>query len=256
MHDTRRLYLALAGLLVTSMAEGMASGQATASVKGVVFDPTSRLMPGATLVLTSATQPAVRRNHTTDRTGVYEFRDLAPGAYEFEVTAAGFRIIRAKVDLTGPVEQNFRLTIGALHETITIVGGFDDAALSIPRQATASSQAADAGTRRNAQIEAMCGKGKPGRVGGLIVPPQKVRHVNPSYPVDLARARLGGIVALVGSITAEGGVANLRHDGAGHDTLVQAMTAAVSQWQFLPVMLNCEPIAVEFNVIGRFVPNP
>lgn len=100
----------------------------------------------------------------------------------------------------------------------------------------------------------MCGAGKPGRVGGLVMPPQKTRHVSPVYPDDLARAGLGGTIAVSGTLTAQGAVEQLRQAGQGPASLVQALADAVASWRFLPAMLNCEPIAVELNVEARFVP--
>lgn len=223
-------------------------GQTPASLKGVVFDPTNRLLPEAVLVLTSATDASVRREHTTDRTGLFEFRDLAPGRYVLEVSRVAFRTFRVEVDVAGPTEQNLRMTIGALRETITISGSADSRVQSRPPSDSSR------GPGRDDEVAAKCGAGKPGRVGGVVVAPRKVRHVNPRYPESLARARLGGAVTLTGTILADGTVADLRPEGNARAELVQATAAAVAEWRFTPVLLNCDPVGVTLNVEARFTP--
>jgi hypothetical protein len=224
------------------------SGQTPATLKGVVFDPTNRLLPEAALVLTSVTDASVRREHTTDRTGLFEFTDLAPGRYVLEVSRVAFRTLSVEVDVAGPTERNVRMAIGTLRETITISGSADS------RGQAGSPPGGGRGQSRDDEVAAKCGAGKPGRVGGVVVAPRKVWHVNPRYPESLARARLGGAVNLVGTILADGTVADLRPEGSARAELVQATAAAVAEWRFTPVLLNCDPVAAALAVEARFVP--
>src|SRR5438876_12287557 len=62
----------------------------TGSLAGVVQDPTSAVIPNASVVLTD-TDKGLTYNVTTDSTGRYVLRSLPPSKYSIRVEAAGFR---------------------------------------------------------------------------------------------------------------------------------------------------------------------
>jgi TonB family protein len=89
------------------------------------------------------------------------------------------------------------------------------------------------------------------RVGGDVMQAKLRRQVRPDYPEIARRARIEGEVLLLGVITREGRVANLRvlH---GHPLLVRAALAAVSQWEYEPTLLNGASVEVEAPITVRF----
>jgi hypothetical protein len=65
------------------------------SLVGTVTDPSSAVVPNATIVVTDV-GTGLTRQDTTDQSGRYDLVNLAPGTYTVAITAAGFR----KVDQT------------------------------------------------------------------------------------------------------------------------------------------------------------
>ena len=90
------------------------------------------------------------------------------------------------------------------------------------------------------------------RVGGSILPPQKIKHVAPDYPALARAARREGIVILEAVIGEDGKVRSLRVLRS-IDLLDQAALDAVRQWQFTPTLLNGEPVPVVMTVTVSFV---
>jgi periplasmic protein TonB len=92
------------------------------------------------------------------------------------------------------------------------------------------------------------------RVGGSILPPQKIRHVAPVYPPLAQAARKEGVVILEAVIGEDGKVRSLRVLRS-IDLLDQAAVDAVRQWQFTPTLLNGDPVPVVMTVTVSFVLN-
>jgi protein TonB len=84
---------------------------------------------------------------------------------------------------------------------------------------------------------------KPVRVGGDVKEPRPVRVVAPVYPLLASKARVGGIVVLEATLTAQGTVEEIRVI-SGHPLLVDAAIACVKQWQYEPTLLNGVPVPV------------
>lgn len=121
------LFLALAGTCLGSSPSALA-GQAqaaSADLSGVVLDPQSRVVVGATVTVRN---PATNfsRATTTDETGQFRFLALPPGRYEVIVEAPGFaRVVNANVVLTvgQSAELNVRLEVARLGEEMTVQAG-------------------------------------------------------------------------------------------------------------------------------------
>jgi TonB family protein len=95
----------------------------------------------------------------------------------------------------------------------------------------------------------------PIRVGGNIVEPRMIKHVDPVYPEAARAAGVGGIVILEVVIGTDGRVSNatiLRHV----ELLDQAALAAVMQWEFQPTLLNGVPVPVIMTTTVNFPPQP
>ncbi len=97
-------------------------GQALTQVNGSVTDPSGAAVVGATVEATNLAT-SITRETKTDNSGLYVFPQIAPGAYRFTVSAAGFS--KSTVDnitllVNTPSTINIRLELGAVTETVSI----------------------------------------------------------------------------------------------------------------------------------------
>jgi len=109
-------------LLVVSVATGRA--QTEGAISGTVTDSSGAATPGATVTVTN-TATGGTRNTTTNSEGLYAFPGLPPGSYQLKVELQGFKTaeIRSfKVDVQQTVRVDVPLQVGALDETVTVVG--------------------------------------------------------------------------------------------------------------------------------------
>ena len=81
------------------------------------------------------------------------------------------------------------------------------------------------------------------RVSEGVIMAKTVRRVEPQYPVLAKQARVQGVVELVGVISTDGHLKELRLV-SGHPLLARAAMEAVSQWIYTPTLLNGEPVEV------------
>ena len=79
-----------------------------------------------------------------------------------------------------------------------------------------------------------------------------MHRVDPVYPPLAKTARIQGAVVLVAVISKAGTIDNL-HAVSGPPMLVPAAISAVSQWRYLPYILNHEPIEVETQITVNFL---
>jgi protein TonB len=70
-----------------------------------------------------------------------------------------------------------------------------------------------------------------------------IRQVIPTYPPLAKSARISGLVQLVGVISKDGTIKELRII-SGHPLLAPAALEAVRQWVYRPTLLNGEPVEV------------
>jgi protein TonB len=91
----------------------------------------------------------------------------------------------------------------------------------------------------------------PVRVGGNIKAPQKVKHVNPTYPPIAQSARVQGVVIIEATIGPDGAVKDAKVLRS-IPLLDQAALDAVRQWQFTPTLLNGVPVPVIMTVTVQF----
>lgn len=97
----------------------------TATVSGQVSDPSGLNVSGARVTLVD-----IDRNTaiaaTTNTSGLYTFASVHPGRYRMEVRADGFRVINftgLTVNVQDHLEQNFRLEVGSVSESVTVTAG-------------------------------------------------------------------------------------------------------------------------------------
>ncbi len=101
---------------------GIAAGQSTGTVHGVVKDSSGAVVPGAAVVLTNtATQQTMQG--VTNTAGAYSFTFLPTGQYSLRVDHPGFsRFVREKilVDVAAVVSADATLQIGSSTQTIDV----------------------------------------------------------------------------------------------------------------------------------------
>ena len=111
--------LALAIGFVPSAA--LAQGAITGSVR----DTSGGVLPGVTVEASSPALIEKVRTATTSSAGQYRIEDLRPGTYVVTFSLPGFRAVRREgIELTGSFAATVsaELSVGALEETITVVG--------------------------------------------------------------------------------------------------------------------------------------
>ena len=119
----RNVRIFLAASVVLTVLTLPLAGQ-TASVSGVVKDPSGGSVSAATVKLKDTARGAIRATQV-DTDGGYLFALLAPGEYELEVSAAGFETIR-QTGLVLQVDErqrvDFTMQVGAVTTTVEITG--------------------------------------------------------------------------------------------------------------------------------------
>ncbi len=119
----RILYISCLALCVflPLFLPGSAEGQ-TASVGGVIRDPTEQVLSGAKVTLLN-TQTGISHDVATNDDGVFWFTNVAPGAYSITVERDGFKATHIE-DLTLTVNQSFtfeaHLQLGAVATTVEV----------------------------------------------------------------------------------------------------------------------------------------
>jgi len=120
---TPRILQFIIGLGFTGLlSAGIALGQATSTITGVVSDPSGAVVPGATVTVTNQAT-AVSRTHTTNSAGVYHFLALIPGHYTIKVVARGFETYISKDNVLSADRVfglNVTLKVGAETQTVTV----------------------------------------------------------------------------------------------------------------------------------------
>src|SRR5256885_9206151 len=100
--------ITIAGV-VLSLAAAWAQSQASASLRGVVTDPSGAIVPGALVQLRG---PGGEQRSYTGGTGEYAFCSLRPGKYVAPVIVKGFSVTqRSDFDIAGPMTLDFQLSI-------------------------------------------------------------------------------------------------------------------------------------------------
>lgn len=91
----RGRFLALFTIVVLSVTCRL-DGSTTGSVRGRIFDPQGKVVPGAEVRLTNLQDGAVRTGRASD-VGAYEFTFVDLGSYRLEASAPGFQTVSRTV---------------------------------------------------------------------------------------------------------------------------------------------------------------
>lgn len=112
--------------LLVSLAANTALAQfETATVSGRVVDPSGLSITGAQVKLVDIDRETTS-SAVTSNSGLYLFSSVRPGRYRMEVVATGFKTVNATgvtVNVQDNLEQNFKLTVGAVSESVTVESG-------------------------------------------------------------------------------------------------------------------------------------
>lgn len=108
---TRLLFVSL--LFLSTLAAQIAT------IKGRVTDPSDAVVPGALVTLRKAGSRELRQ--ATNEEGVYEFKNVQPGAYTLRVQKPGFSLYAADgLPVSGPSSFDVRLTLAKDSQTLKV----------------------------------------------------------------------------------------------------------------------------------------
>jgi TonB family protein len=220
---SRKLCAAMFATALTLMIPLAAvRAQSSASMTGVVYDPSGAVVPGATIQLISigAQNLEVAR---ADAAGRYKLQTVPAGEYLMKVMIPGFATYQKELTLGAGTAStvNVSLAIGEITETVDIVG-----------------------TRQQAAMTAAPTKQKI-RVGGMVQTIKLISKVNPDYPADAQAEGVEGTVMLKAIVSKDGSLLSVKSVSNGVDPrLVRAALAAVPLWRYQPALLNGEPVEV------------
>src|SRR4029077_11228470 len=96
----------------------------TATISGLITDGTGAIVPGAEVRLQSSDR-GTTASATTNNAGIYVFASVQPGPYQVTVQKRGFKqvdFLGLFVNVQDHIEQNFRLQVGSVSESVTVTG--------------------------------------------------------------------------------------------------------------------------------------
>jgi len=112
-----RLFASLPLFAATAFAQS-----STATLQGLISDPTSAAVPGAAVTIAN-TATNISRRFTTADSGFYSFPLLPPGSYRLEVAKAGFKPAtrdQILLQVSDRVSLDLKLEVGAATERVTV----------------------------------------------------------------------------------------------------------------------------------------
>ncbi len=113
----RYLYLSLLLLIGISLKAQVTTG----SLSGYVLDPAGLAIADSTVVLENETH-SLRRTTSSDRTGFFQFNELAPSPYTLTVSATGFNPSHAEISILVDHRErlDFKLVIAGKGEQVIV----------------------------------------------------------------------------------------------------------------------------------------
>jgi Carboxypeptidase regulatory-like domain len=111
----------LCGFILISCT-GVARGQATTSLDGIITDTANAVIPGATVTLTR-TSTTTTRTTTTNKNGEYQFSQVAPGHYELTVRSSGFATTKKtgiELLVSQPATVNVSIPVASVTSEVSV----------------------------------------------------------------------------------------------------------------------------------------
>jgi hypothetical protein len=228
--------------LALPIASFVASAQTTAATfSGSLVDAVGHVLPNTTLTLSNL---ATHETHesTSDQTGSFTFGGLAAGAYQIQVSLAGFDRVQGRITLAAgqTLNRDVALQIGEIEESVTV-----------------SSTAVPSASKTSAPItppsyQPWTDRCTQSLIGGCIVPPIPVSHTDPVYPPEQRDNGVSGRVKMAGRIGTDGFVKDLRLAAPADPAFVNATVEALLQWQYAATRLDGVPVETNIQVTVNF----
>lgn len=195
--------------------------------EGTVHDPSGTAVRNATVIMNNAKANTTEMT-TTNADGNFSFKSLPAGEYDLRVLKRGFEVYRAPQVVLEPGHEsslNLTLKVGAVMEEVDVVADGPETG------------------RKPTRL----------RLGGDIEAPKLITKVQPAYPAAAKGAGVQGTVILHAIVGMDGKPLSLRVMNKDVDPdLARASVEAVSQWRYLPTLLNGEPIEVDTTIKVNF----
>jgi hypothetical protein len=121
----RKILSALVLTLLFLVGSEVLPQSLTASITGIVFDPDSKVIPGAEIIAVNDLT-GVKYVSSTNGEGIYTVVSLLPGPYRVQVSKVDFKtVIKPDIILNigDALSLNFTLPVGASSVTVTVEGG-------------------------------------------------------------------------------------------------------------------------------------
>src|SRR3977135_314608 len=112
----------LVGLAIFMAQVAVQAQTTTGSLSGTIIDPSTAVVPGATVTVVNNSTGA-ERSSISSSTGTFDFQTLQPGTYMISVEAKGFRKAVAKdiiVSVASVAQVTIPLEVGLAGETVTV----------------------------------------------------------------------------------------------------------------------------------------
>jgi TonB family protein len=255
---TRALAVVMATAAITLPIAGLAAQAAMSKLAGTVADPQNGVLPGTTIVLTHATTN-VRREIRSDPNGRFEFAGLEPGDYALDAVVAGFERFQGTLTIgTGDVQQNLRLDVGTVQETVTVRESRSGRVVAevVPTDPAAQQRADEYRRMRAAQVCTSAPARPTPFLGGNLRAPRRFKDVKPVYPEAMRAAGVSGDVLITARIAKDGLVEDIAVVSSPNPVLSEAAIQAISGWEFDATLLNCMPVDAKIEIRTRFELTP
>ena len=130
--QSHKISACLIALLSLMLLSTMAFGQgASASLAGMITDPTGAVIPGATVVVSNV-ETGVATRTTANNAGAYNFPSLQTGTYTVAVDAAGFSratITNVRLTVGAQIRLNFPLAVAGTVTEVEVSGSAESLSL-------------------------------------------------------------------------------------------------------------------------------
>ncbi len=116
------LVFSVTSLLLLTAPSAFAQSLERGEIRGVVYDSSGSLVPGAKVTISNPST-GYKRELTTDATGSYDFAQLLPGVYKIEADAAGFaakEITDLHIEVGASLALDISLPVKGQTQTVTV----------------------------------------------------------------------------------------------------------------------------------------
>jgi hypothetical protein len=232
--------LALLGASSPSKTFALPAQARSASLSGVLQDPTGRRLPHVPVVLID-TGTGSKIQQESDDSGRFIFSEVPAGEYRLEVQRSGFLRDQGPLKLVPGqrVARTFTLQVGSIAETVMV--------WMSKAQANTAPAAQSPANRPNSGDP--CGPSAP---AGCISPPVKLVNALPVYPPAHLKNEVSGQVVVVGRVGTDGRLEALEPEAGSDPAFTNATLEALQLWRYSPARLGGVPVSCRIVVTTIF----